>query len=106
MKQLLPIVPDQVGKEAHHSSEFLFEPDPERVLNNLLPRIIESQIYQAVLESDAAEHSARMIMMKNATESAGDLISDLTLTFNQLRQNKITTELSEITAGKLALEEK
>lgn len=85
--------------------EYEFEPTPELVLEHLLPRILESQMYQALLESDAAEHSSRMIMMKNATESAGDIISDLTLTFNQLRQNKITTELSEITAGKIALEE-
>ena len=70
------------------------------MLEHLLPRIIESQLYQAVLENDASEHSARMIMMKNATEASGDLIDDLTLTFNRLRQSKITTELSEITAGK------
>jgi len=82
----------------------IFEPTPQAVINHLIPRIIESQIYQAILESDASEQSARMVMMKNATEAAGDLISDLTLTFNQLRQNKITTELAEITAGKIALE--
>ncbi len=69
-----------------------------------MPRIIESQIYQTILESEASEQSARMVMMKNATEAAGDLISDLTLTYNKLRQNKITTELAEITAGKIALE--
>ncbi len=68
--------------------------------------MLESQIYQAILESDASEHSARMVMMKNATEAAGELIDDLTLTYNQLRQNKITTELSEITAGRIALESK
>jgi F-type H+-transporting ATPase subunit gamma len=85
-------------------SEYLFEPDPQEVLKHLLPRIIESQIYQTILESEASEQSARMVMMKNATEAAGDLISDLTLTFNKLRQNKITTELAEITAGKIALE--
>lgn len=85
-------------------SDYIFEPSADHVLEHLLPRIIESQIYQAVLESDASEHSARMVMMKNATEAAGDLISDLTLTYNQLRQNKITTELSEITAGRIALE--
>lgn len=84
--------------------EFLFEPTRSKVLEHLLPRVLESQIYQAILESDASEHSARMVMMKNATEAAGDLIDDLTLTFNQLRQNKITTELSEITAGRIALE--
>ncbi len=84
--------------------EFIFEPTRSKVLEHLLPRVLESQIYQAILESDASEHSARMVMMKNATESAGELIDDLTLTFNQLRQNKITTELSEITAGRIALE--
>ena len=83
-----------------------FEPDRRQVLEHLLPRVLESQIYQAILESDASEHSARMVMMKNATEAAGDLIDDLTLTYNQLRQNKITTELSEITAGRIALETK
>lgn len=85
-------------------TESLFEPSPREVAMHLLPRILESQVYQAILESDASEHSARMVMMKNATESAGDLIDDLTLTFNQLRQTKITTELSEITAGRISLE--
>jgi len=85
-------------------TEYIYEPDPKVVLEHLLPRIIESQIYEAILESNASEHSARMVMMKNATESAGDLISDLTLTYNGLRQGKITTELSEITAGRIALE--
>lgn len=107
VKQLLPIEPKISNSSEHvEKNEFVFEPSPESVLNHLLPRIVESQIFQAVVESDASEHSARMIMMKNATEAAGDLISDLTLTFNQLRQSKITTELSEITAGKLALEKK
>lgn len=106
-KVILPIKAEVDPSETRAiNSEFLFEPDENAVLDHLLPRILESQIYQSVLESNASEHSARMIMMKNATESAGDLIQDLTLTFNQLRQNKITTELSEITAGKLALEEK
>jgi F-type H+-transporting ATPase subunit gamma len=85
-------------------TEFLFEPEPRAVVEHLIPRIIESQLYQAILESDASEHSARMVMMKNATEAAGELIDDLTLTFNQLRQGKITTELAEITAGRIALE--
>ena len=73
-------------------------------MESLLPRIIESQIYQTILESEASEQSARMVMMKNATEAAGDLISEYTLSYNKLRQNKITTELAEITAGKIALE--
>ena len=102
-KQLLPLTLPAEG-ETKSEREYQFEPSPQLVLEHLLPRIIESQLYQAILESDASEHSARMVMMKNATDAAGDLVDDLTLTFNQLRQNKITTELSEITAGKIALE--
>lgn len=108
IKQLLPLQPSEHEDLPEHfrkgNYKYLFEPDPERVLDYLLPRILESQIYQAVLESDAAEHSSRMIMMKNATDSATDLISDLTLTYNQLRQANITKELAEITAGRIALE--
>lgn len=107
-KVLLPFSWESEGAENEdkhiNTYEFLFEPNRSKVLEHLLPRVLESQIYQAILESDASEHSARMVMMKNATEAAGDLIDDLTLTFNQLRQNKITTELSEITAGRIALE--
>lgn len=108
--QLLPL-PIQEHKAEHlkdtdkkYHYDYLFEPTPEKVLDYLLPRIIQSQIYQAVLESDASEHSARMVMMKNATDAASDLIEDLTLTYNQLRQANITKELAEITAGRAALE--
>lgn len=104
VKQLLPIVPKSTSSTHTIARGTQFEPNPAKVLNHLLPRILESQVYQAILESDASEHSARMMMMKNATDAAGDLIDDLTLTFNQLRQSKITTELSEITAGRIALE--
>lgn len=102
-KQLLPFSRPADSNNSQ-KTDYLYEPSPKQVLEHLLPRIVESQIYQALLENDASEHSARMLMMKNATDAAGDLIDDLTLTFNQLRQNKITTELSEITAGKIALE--
>ena len=113
LKQLLPFtgstgdgkasggLPEKSGGMSY---EYLFEPDPAEVLSHLLPRIIESQIYQAVLESDASEHSARMVMMKNATDAASDLITDLTLAYNQLRQANITQELAELTAGRIALE--
>lgn len=104
VQPLLPLAPSAESTGETVSAEYEYEPNPSEVLKALLPRIVESQLYQALLESDASEHSARMVMMKNATENAGDLIADLTLTFNQLRQNKITTELSEITAGKIALE--
>lgn len=104
VKQLLPVVPKSQHKTETIGASVIFEPSQPKVLDHLLPRILESQIYQAILESDASEHSARMMMMKNATEAADDLIDNLTLTFNQLRQNKITTELAEITAGRIALE--
>lgn len=110
-RQILPFAEDvrqEIISEEDESTAadtaYVFEPDPKTVLEHLLPRILESQIYEAILESDASEHSARMVMMKNATEAAGDLISDLTLTYNQVRQGKITTELAEITAGRIALE--
>lgn len=84
------------------SFEYIFEPDPDVVLNQMLSRIIELQIYQALLESNASEHSARMMAMKNASEAALDMISDLTLALNQYRQQIITTELIDICSGALA----
>jgi F-type H+-transporting ATPase subunit gamma len=81
----------------------IFEPDRRAVLDKLVPRVIELQLYQALLESVASEHAARMLAMRNASEAAADLIADLTLTFNQLRQAGITRELSEISAGRLAV---
>ncbi|MFZ5364223.1 MAG: ATP synthase F1 subunit gamma [Patescibacteria group bacterium] len=84
--------------------EFIFEPSPDRVLEYMLPRIAEMQIFQAVLESNASEHSARMVAMKNASDSASDMIFDLTLMYNQVRQSAITKEIMEIVSGKAALE--
>ena len=83
--------------------EFLFEPSLATVLDSLLYRLIEVQLFQAVLESEASEHSARMLSMKNASDAAEDMISDLTLAFNQLRQAGITAEIAEIAAGAEAL---
>ncbi len=84
--------------------DFIFEPEPRSVLENMLPRLVEIQIYQALLESSASEHSARMLAMRNATDAANEIIDDLTFTFNQTRQAAITREISEISAGKAALE--
>ena len=86
------------------SDEILFEPDPRTVLDRLLPRILETQLYQAVLESLASEHSARMLAMRTATDAATDMIDDLRFTFNQARQAGITQEIAEISAGRAALE--
>lgn len=85
------------------SYEYLFEPDIRFVLDTMLPQIIKTQIFQILLESNASEHSARMIAMKNATDNASDLIDDLTLTYNSIRQAAITSEIAEISAGAEAL---
>ncbi|MBD3311710.1 MAG: ATP synthase F1 subunit gamma [Candidatus Magasanikbacteria bacterium] len=85
-------------------SDYVFEPSKEEVLDIILPRLVETQIYQALLESSASEHSARMLAMRNASDAAGDMIEDLTLTFNKARQAGITQEIAEIASGAAALE--
>ena len=87
------------------SREYTFEPSPADVLNFLLPKLIETMLYQAVLESAASEHSARMMAMRNASEAASDMIHDLTFTYNQARQAGITQAIAEISSGKAALEQ-
>lgn len=100
IRQILPIVkPEGEGLYA----DYIFEPSPAAVLENLLPRFVEIQLYQAILESIASEHSARMVAMRNASENATELVSDLTLSYNKARQAQITREVSEIAAGANAL---
>ena len=82
-----------------------FEPSIEAVLNNVTERLLEVQVYQALLESVASEHSMRMLAMKNATDNATDIIADLTLEFNTARQAAITQELAEITGGAEAIQQ-
>ena len=96
--QLLPIkaAADTAGIPGN---QFLFEPDPGAVLEALLPRYVATRVYQGVLETTACEQSSRMVAMKNATENAGELISDLTLTYNKVRQSNITREMIEIASG-------
>lgn len=84
-------------------TEVLFEPNPVIVLNQVLPRLVELQVYQCVLETGASEHSARMLAMRNASDAAREMIDDLTLTLNQARQSLITREIAEISAGRAAL---
>ncbi|MDO8498355.1 MAG: ATP synthase F1 subunit gamma [bacterium] len=86
------------------SKEFLFEPSPDQVLDFALTHFVDTQIYQALLETRASEHSARMIAMQSATDNAKELVSDLQLMYNGLRQSAITTELLEITSAAAALE--
>lgn len=84
--------------------EYTFEPSAEEVLEKILPRLIETMVYQAVLEAAASEHSSRMMAMRSASDNAGEMIDDLTFTFNQARQAGITQEIAEISSGKAALE--
>jgi F-type H+-transporting ATPase subunit gamma len=84
--------------------EYLFEPSQESVLQGILPQLTEVQVYQAILEAAASEHSARMIAMRNATDNATDILDDLTLIYHQTRQAGITAELAELSASKAALE--
>ncbi|MBU2566583.1 ATP synthase F1 subunit gamma [Patescibacteria group bacterium] len=86
------------------NQEITFEPSPRYVLDQLLPRLLETRLYQAMLESTASEHSARMMAMRSATDSANEMLENLTFTYNQARQAGITREISEISAGKASLE--
>lgn len=89
---------------AFEKNEYIFEPSPDVVLEQMLHRLVELQIYQALLESNASEHSARMMAMRNASDAALDMIDGLTMTFNRARQQNITTELADISAGRAAVE--
>ncbi len=115
IKQLLPIEQDDelgaIGRKnlqptTHNlqsNDGYLFEPNQKQILDMIFPRIIETQVYQALLESVASEHSARMVAMKNATEAASEMVDDLRFAFNQLRQATITRELAEIAAAKMTI---
>lgn len=83
--------------------EYLFEPNAQTVLSIILPKLVETQIYQATLESAASEHSARMMAMRNASDAARDMIKELNLNFNKARQAAITQEIAEIAGGAAAL---
>jgi F-type H+-transporting ATPase subunit gamma len=102
VRRILPVEAEQADPTAK-GSDYNYEPDQDIVLNELLPRFAEMQIYQAVLESIASEHSARMVAMRNATDNAKDLRRELTLTYNKTRQANITKEVSEIASGAAAL---
>ena len=84
--------------------DYIYEPEPQEVLSQLLPRFVEVEVYQAILEALASEHSARMVSMRNATDNANDLVRELTLSYNKARQASITKEITELTGGAAALE--
>jgi F-type H+-transporting ATPase subunit gamma len=111
--QLLPITNFEVGdvlasaetkvEAAQNTTQYLFEPSAGDVLGAVLPHYVHFQVYQMILDSRASEHSARMVAMKNATDNAKQLIKDLTLEYNKVRQAAITTELLEISTAQIAL---
>ncbi|WP_237068156.1 F0F1 ATP synthase subunit gamma [Microbulbifer guangxiensis] len=102
VEQLLPLPRDE-DEELSHEWDYLYEPEPVELLDGLLARYIESQVYQAVVENKACEQAARMIAMKSATDNAGELIDALQLVYNKARQAAITQELSEIVGGAAAV---
>lgn len=104
--QILPVEPPKAEEAAANPAaraSYEFEPNPEQILGSLLPRYVDTQIYQAVVESVASEHGARMTSMSSATDNAGKMISSLTLTLNRARQAAITKEIAEIVGGAEAL---
>jgi F-type H+-transporting ATPase subunit gamma len=115
VRQLLPIVPGGESMEGEgetadrtaikkHSVDYIYEPARAEVLADLLPRYVDMQVYQAMLEAIASEQSARMVAMRNATENAIEMIGGLTLELNKARQGSITSELLDIVGGVAALE--
>jgi F-type H+-transporting ATPase subunit gamma len=113
VKRLLPIQTGEVETQAMGEyvqevavgtvAEYIYEPAPDVILDSVLPRFTELQVYQAVLESMASEHAARMVAMRNATENAEALVDDLTLSYNKARQQAITSEILDIAGGAEAL---
>jgi F-type H+-transporting ATPase subunit gamma len=106
-QDLLPVPEEAFGRgddaEAAHRGDFIYEPEPEQILERLLPAYVETQIYRALLESAASEQGARMTAMRNASKNAGELIDSLTLEMNRARQAEITQEILEVVAGADAL---
>ncbi|MDP2837921.1 MAG: ATP synthase F1 subunit gamma [Candidatus Moranbacteria bacterium] len=97
---------EMIGREIKSTfieADYVIEPSPKKVLWQMIPRLLEMELYHAVLESNASQESARMMAMRNATDAAKDMVADLTLAYNQLRQQKITQEIAELSAGMAAV---
>lgn len=102
---LLPLIPreEKAGID-ERGTEYVFEPGPAEVLARVLPGIVETKVFHAMLESIASEHAARMMAMRNATDSASEMLENLTFTYNQARQAAITQEIAELVSGAAALQ--
>jgi F-type H+-transporting ATPase subunit gamma len=101
--QLLPITPPAEVADRRVRLDYIFEPDPISILQQLLPRYVEVQIYQALIETAASFYSAQMVAMRNATDNANDLVQSLSLTYNKVRQAGITREVTEIASAAEAM---
>jgi F-type H+-transporting ATPase subunit gamma len=102
IQQVIPVA-EEVTATREHQWDYIYEPDAKELLDKMMVRYIESQVYQGVVENIACEQAARMVAMKSATDNAGDIINDLQLVYNKARQAAITQELSEIVAGASAV---
>ena len=103
MEQLLPLTGDKLETSGDHAWDYLYEPDAQTVIDELLVRYVEALVYQAVAENMASEQSARMVAMKSASDNAKNVIEELQLVYNKTRQAAITKELSEIVGGAAAV---
>jgi F-type H+-transporting ATPase subunit gamma len=101
--QLLPLSGELLASPSGTTWDYLYEPDPQVVIDDLLIRYVEALVYQAVAENMASEQSARMVAMKAATDNAGSVIKELQLVYNKARQASITKEISEIVGGAAAI---
>ncbi len=99
VEQLLPMQPIEAAADSGRGVEYLYEPSPQRIFDELLPRLVEAQVLRALLESSAAEHAARMTAMDAATRNSAEMIEGLTLTMNKVRQAAITREIIEVVSG-------
>ena len=102
IRQLLPLEPED-DDSYRHRWDYIYEPDARQLIDGLVKRFIESQVYQAVVENTACEQAAKMVAMKNATENAEKLVDELSLIYNNARQAAITQEISEIDGGAAAV---
>lgn len=103
VQKILPVEPPE-GEDGEKKVDYIFEPDPENIMDSLLPMYIQNSLFQALLENNAGFYSAQMTAMENATKNASEMIDKLTLSMNQARQAAITKEISEIVGGAAALE--
>ncbi len=103
VEQFLPILPAEDATDSNFELDYIFQPSKEEIVEELIPKSLKIQVYKAILDSNAAEHGARMTAMDQATENAGELLKELKLTYNRTRQAAITKEILEIVAGAEAL---